>query len=346
MTTYDCNEYKNCPKELTGNFIDYTNKDILKFLFVGCWGVYCKTGEQETLKFKKEKIKKNTDNYGGRDTSDAMIEFTKDNKVDAVLLAGDNVYNDYPDEERKKLILEGKVSNYNIDKQLSLGFEKCMANVNTERFLIGVGNHDIETCYVLNQQLNYRNPKWYMPALSYNIIYNLKDFKVNLIFIDTNMYEDNWCQGKYPENAKEQQFKWLGEVLIKYDKNENKVWNIVIGHIPFIANPHKEVKDVRKEEDLYNLIEKYSSYINLYMCADEHNQQYISIPGMPPQVISGSGGAILDEKIFTKNFIEKYTDFARATFGFVDVNITSDYLKFTFKSTVPSRYGDITYTIL
>ena len=123
-----------------------------------------------------------------------------------------------------------------------------------------------------------------------------KRFYINLIFIDTNMYEGKWCQGLYPESAYSEQDKWLGQTLLY--KSDVKVWNIVIGHIPFLSNPHKKDMNIRKVQQLYNLIQKYSNQIDLYMCADEHNQQYITQPGMPPQIISGSGGASLDENIF------------------------------------------------
>ena len=69
-----------------------------------------------------------------------------------------------------------------MPKQLDKGFEKCMGKVETDNFFIGVGNHDIENCDVINEQLNYKNTKWKMPALSYNVLVKMNGFNVNLIF--------------------------------------------------------------------------------------------------------------------------------------------------------------------
>lgn len=323
----DCTNYKDCPKYLSYYKENTQNKFI--FLFVGCWGVYCKEGISPVVKYKKGKFTTEEGLYGEKYVINAMYNFTDQNgEVDAVVLAGDNVYSNPPDEERMKLIVDGKSSLYDIDKQISLGFERCIGTVLSKEFLLGVGNHDIENCYVLNQQLNY--PGWTMPAISYNIVYKIGNMIINMIFIDTNMYEDKWCQGRYPENAKREQDEWLGSVLISSDEPH---WNIVIGHIPFISNPHKvkgEIVKPRIEIELYELIQKYNDKINLYMCADEHNQQYITLPNMPPEVIAGSGGALLDENIYLAEGVGEYTQLYRSTFGFISTNVSPELIELNF----------------
>lgn len=337
----DCTNYDHCPKG-SQNIKDI-DKERFSFLFVGCWGVYCKSGSHTSYKAKDGKIKKSTSNYGGKDCVNLMIEYSEKNQIDAVVLAGDNVYSYTPtpellDQYKNNEITDEdfKKSLYNMEKQLSLGFEDCMKKINVSTFLLGVGNHDIETCDVLNQQMNYKDEKWIQPGLYYNYIYKLKDqTNVNMIFIDTNIYDLKYCNGKYPETARENQLAWLKQSLI----NDKNTWNIVIGHIPIVCNSHKDDTYCRITPDLYTDIKlaNENNSIDLYMCADEHNQQYIdALDNIPPQVIAGSGGAVLDENI--KICSEINTLLAQVTYGFVSVNITASNINLTFLSTKPEEY--------
>ena len=319
----DCTDYTNCPKEII--YEEKIPDNVFTFLFVGCWGVYCKKGKHKVAKYKDKEWSYKDVIYGQGYVVPMMIEYSQINRINAVVLAGDNVYSDIPDENLKSIIEQDetkKTSLYNIDKQLSKGFEDCMAGINTDQFLLGIGNHDIENCYILNKQLNY--PNWNMPGLSYNILYRLNTYNINMIFIDTNMYEKKWCQGVYPNYAISEQDKWLGHILQVSPKN---TWNIVIGHIPFWANPHKGKE--RVEIKLLELIQKYSNLIDLYMCADEHNQQYITLPNLPPQVISGTGGAVLDNISISEN-LKNYTHVCRSEFGFVSVNVSNSQINLDF----------------
>lgn len=342
----DCSEYNNCPKEKNFYNTDFKNTNSFSFLFLGCWGVYCKDGEHilEIYKKKEKEWKQEKVKYGAHSVVKSMTDFTKINgKVNAVILAGDNVYSDTDLTDEDRILIEkGEKSIYNIDKQLDVGFLKCMKNVDTDIFLIGIGNHDIENCYILNKQINFKD--WFLPSLSYNIVYNLNNFFVNFIFIDTNIYEKTWCnQDNYPENAHEKQAIWLTHILNQY--NNSNTWNIVIGHIPFLANSHIQKEIVRYENLLADLLTKNSNLIDLYMCADEHNQQYINTN--PPQVISGSGGAVLDEKIYINDNeydLKNKTLFSNASFGFVNVSLTIDTIILTYHSSTNS-YSPTTFTI-
>ena len=406
-TKIDCTNYKNCPKEIPKpkllDYTDETEKNSFDFLFVGCWGVYC-SGKGTTVKsYNKKKDIFEEDKktrYGQKEVVDSMVTFSKENKQDAVILAGDNVYNDndpienvkeevikagkklndnekipdiidfflkkidaFPKEVTKDVVLsylekikseENKINKkikkvfkqvksqlLNMPKQLDKGFEKCMGKVETDNFFIGVGNHDIENCDVINEQLNYKNTKWKMPALSYNVLVKMNGFNVNLIFIDTNMYDDAWCQGAYPEDAKNNQEKWLESVL---SESEN-TWNIVIGHLPFACDPHKQVEDkttklkvtkLRTTAGLLELIQKNTSKIDLYMCADEHCQHYVEYKirddiFFPPEVVAGSGGTKLEDKIW-KFLPDDQAKLRRVTFGYVSVKVSAKELALTFHS--------------
>jgi hypothetical protein len=350
-TNYDCEDFNSaiCPKGVTSIINNIVSKDV-RFIFTGCWGVYCKTGKNKQFKLKdtskKDKEKKvDTQDaskyvvYGGKDVAEAMIEYSKRYNITAVILAGDNVYSDYPSDEQLKYIKKITEENnkdeikrikyelYNMDKQFVVGFEKCIRRVIAKDFLVGIGNHDVETCGILNKQLNY--PEWTMMGLYYNYKYKLNDGQIiNLVFIDTNIYEGKSCTGSpYPHNAKVDQLKWLEYVL-----NENKdSWNIVIGHIPFLANSHKEGKSLRLEPNLQQDLTRFENLIDLYMCADEHNQQYITYPKMPKEIISGAGGGILDENMETVDVLISHTKYRQSKmFGFVGMLINSENIFIEF----------------
>jgi hypothetical protein len=380
MSGYDCTDYDKCPKEKVVQENFYINNEEFNFLFVGCWGVYGKQGNLEEENWDGEKWKPKSKTYGQESVVKAMKKFVEQKgHQQAVILAGDNVYSDskIPIDSDFKAEIEsyGKHYSYNMDKQLQEGFIDSMSKVPTDHFLIGVGNHDIETCGTINKQLNYKENNWTMPGLSYKIMYKYKEnpenpeknFKVNLIFIDTNMYKKKWCfkvksplhpleEQKYPEDAIKNQAEWLGKAL---DKSRN-TWNIVIGHIPFYCSSKKELKKEEGKkpklnvfnEELYNLILSYAEYIDLYMCADEHNQQYITdlvdedtgptyihdyngCRKLPPQVIAGSGGTVLDPEFYPvkDSELEKATKYHQSIFGFVSVKVNSKNISVNFNDT-------------
>lgn len=403
----DCTEYKNCPRNIKQQTLDYKGKDSFNFLFLGCWGVYCSGKGTKIKSYNKknnifeEDIKSK---YGQKQVVDSMVKFSETFQQDAVILAGDNVYSDiYPSEEiqnaiikagedlkdikdvegskemleiikfflknindisdskytekvSKKVVLEilekfqtsteakfafnkkinkafkqVKSQLFNMEKQLDEGFAKCISNVNADNFFIGVGNHDIESCDVINKQLNYHKNKWKMPALSYNILVNMKGFDVNLIFIDTNMYDKKWCKGEYPDDAIIEQEKWFKSIL------SNEAWNIVIGHVPFACDPHKETNGeiiTRVTEGLIELIADNREKIDLYMCADEHNQHYVKYKdgniSFPPQVIAGSGGNKLDTTIL-ESLPREQVLLSRSVFGYVSVKVTKEKISLKFE---------------
>lgn len=344
----DCSDQNNidCPRYATIDPLDLnktrhadTSTDERQssgdytFLFVGCWGVYCKEGKKTVSKLKKGVWKDEKVEYGQQQVVEAMTNYSNINRVNSVILAGDNVYSDYVDPNKRDSTT--KSGSYDIDKQLSEGFTECMKSINTDKFLIAIGNHDAESCYILNRQLNYRESGWNLPAMSYNIIERVNDVVINFVFIDTNMYTEIWCDGNpYDEGSMIKQKEWLKHIV---SQNRPHVhWNIVIGHIPYIYNSHKYDKKSDKipkkyiyEKNLYDCIKESSAYIDLYMCADEHNQQYItSYDNMPPIVIAGSGGSALDDVFRAEE--ETTTHLAESSFGFVSVNVKPEKINLTF----------------
>jgi|LakMenE01Jun11ns_1017448.scaffolds.fasta_scaffold9929219_3 hypothetical protein len=338
MQEWDCKNYDRCPKEFI--IEDRINKDDFNLLFVGCWGVYCRDDIDEDGSEYRQKI-----------VSQAMADYSKQHQIDVVILAGDNIY----ESNDKSLKHLPKPLRYDINKQLDDGFIHCMRDIKTDRFLIGVGNHDLETCEIITKQIQYTQRNWTLPALSYRVLYQMRKFYINMIFIDTNIYKKKWCRTDpnqkapaYPKEAQVSQAKWLKNQL-EIGKTKN-AWNIVIGHDPFYTRSHKNRTIIRSEQEFLQLIKENAEYINLYMCADEHNQQYVSnliVNGkdifyndhrftdsngikLPPQIIAGSGGTKLDRSISDEEELTRATQFYQAAFGFVSMSIGKDHIKFQF----------------
>jgi hypothetical protein len=275
----------------------------------------------ELLKKDKPEI------YGQSSVIEGIGKYSNKHRTDALFLAGDNVYSYENPKPLLTEIIKGAInaqsiaklptkkayksnsdySGQDIEKQLSDGFKHCITalNPNTQIFL-GIGNHDIQTCKDLNEQINYKNKnlddsdlnkKYQLLGTYYNVVYEMKDYKVNFIIIDTNMFsEDFHCDGStYTQNQKEAQNQWVISAL----KTNACKFNIIIGHCPYMANPHKikkkDKKDKKdKKEDggkvvtvepihnqelqaLFDMIKNDTGCpkVQVYMCADEHNQQFL-----------------------------------------------------------------------
>lgn len=335
----DCSIYENCLKNQQ-LVVDLSSENMLHMLAVGCWGVYCDGGEYIITKYKKKKLEISKIIRGQRQVAEALIRYSYENKVSDMYLSGDNVYqlgistnNDVAVDnfiKEKRALVEKMTGleidllhNFDIDLQLSRGFEKCFNRAKIERFFVAIGNHDIENCNVLNKQYNYKHPQWNMPSLYYNVVYQMKNFKINVIVLDTNMFEDEptKCDQKpFSDDQIGEQIKWALSVAKKGD------WNIVIGHIPYLANGHKKDKHPILRQNLSKLI--HAMEPQLYICADEHNQQFIQTD-KTAIVIAGSGGTALDD-ILDKPI--PGTEYQNSIFGFVSYQILKDSLKLTFIS--------------
>jgi hypothetical protein len=322
-------EKKNYVIELDHNSID--------FIAVGCWGVYCDQGEVLVFKEKKKKIEQQLIKRGQKIVADSIEKYVKENRaIKDMFLAGDNVYqigikpNEHTEnnpliqkylEDEYGLVVSDKNSLFNIHKHISLGFEKCFNKIPIERYFIAVGNHDIETCEILNSQLSYNG--WNMPSTYYNVLYRLNNnVTVNVIVVDTNMFDfsdgsPDKCDGtKYTDEERERQLNWVRSV-------NYGMWKIVIGHVPYMANGHKANKPILKRPELAKIFSIVSPQV--YMCADEHNQQFLYDSELKMGiVICGTGGTALDENI--EDGFPEITLYKGVHFGFSHFNVSRDAL--------------------
>jgi hypothetical protein len=370
----DCTDYsddKKCPKKLQ-IIKEKSNSNSLNVIMTGCWGVYCWDGEQTLLKYNPPPDTKDENHpffiedkgkiYGSKRVVNGMIKYTNIVDTACVFLAGDNVYgynipkdklvelvNKGTPPDKKMYKLDNSISSQEIDIQLQTGFLDCFNNVKVEDFYVAVGNHDVATCYDLNRQLEFAtnpNNKYRLPGVYYNVVYKMKDYNVNFIVIDTNIFEEEpvSCSGKkYDKQVATKlintQVEWVLDTL----KKEKCTWNIIIGHIPYKSNPHKQKKD--KPNFILNtnldylftkIKEQNSSFpkVQAYFCADEHNQQFLyDKSNNMSLIVAGSGGTVLDKKIIKGKYWdggdEVSTLFYSNNFGFVS---------FSFGSTLKIKY--------
>jgi len=194
--------------------------------------------------------------------------------------------------------------NLNISLQFSKSFGDCFQNLKVGNYFLALGNHDIETCNILNHQMNYKhNDENVIPGSYYNVIYkdkNNKDF-LNVFVLDTNLFESTPkdCEGKpYLQEMIQEQINWFREQL----ENTKCSFNIVIGHIPYKAIGHKSSTPFIHNENLDPIFKiiKHANTSNVkvqaYFCADEHDQQVLfDTENRLHLIIIGSGGTTLDD---------------------------------------------------
>lgn len=331
----DCSTYENCLIEHKTIIPEDIESDMLHLAFVGCWGVYCNNGKYRYIKKKKGQEEIVEVIRGQKTVARAIREYNKLHPVPIsdMFLAGDNVYQEGVNEENKNI----PIGVYNMKNQLRKGYKNCFAKTGVERFFVGIGNHDIEDCNILNTQKNYNGPRWNFPSLYYNVLYNVKTengpFKVNVIVMDTNMFDvdDKELSPDEPQRCDKtpysvgqlfSQKKWVRETI----KQERADWTIIVGHIPYLANGHKKKNHPVYRIELANFIREVAP--DLYICADEHNQQIIK-DGKTTIIVCGSGGTSLDP---IESPLIQDTVFAKSDFGFLALELTNRNLVVHFVS--------------
>ena len=291
--------------------------------------------DKEELKYQ-DFFKTETKKRGQRTMSDYLKNFQP---FTSLFLAGDNIYeyseisdilirelNDKIEtwkfsseksiENFKKLFVTNSIikkdragirelyKNLDISLQFSNSFGDCFLNLQVGNYFLALGNHDIETCKILNHQMNYKhNDEKVIPGSYYNVIYKDRNDEniLNVIVLDTNLFEPTPkdCRGKpYLQEMIQEQINWFSEQLT----HSNCPFNIVIGHIPYKAIGHKSSTPFIHNENLkpiFDIIKEVNSKqqkVQAYFCADEHDQQVLfDTENKLYLIIVGSGGTTLDD---------------------------------------------------
>ena len=312
------------------------------FLVCGCWGTYCLDGYIKTDEVTETcAISTTYELYGEESVANGIKELClADPSISSIILTGDNIYANPL--KRNRAIHDYQVSNtlakycgmtkqekldisYDIEEQLGTGFGQCFGEVDKDFFVL-VGNHDVkrDSCIDFFTQLQYgeNNPKWHF-GLYYNMVIQSSDGAplLNIMCIDTNVYSEGKICGKSGESIiayKEKQAVWLRDTTAAVDAK----YNIVIGHVPAVANGHKFKTQVVITSELKALLTEVNP--QLYICSDEHNQQFLyedsSNTGF---AVLGSGGTILDENVFLNGLGEIGPDKSTATLS--DIGVKTYY---------------------
>lgn len=259
-------------------------EDSLDFFSFGCWN--------------KDECKK--DNAFSR-----IIEHLEKSKFDFGIISGDNIYPD------KSIDKDGKkVKIYEKDRFIK--GKECLHRLKIPIYSI-LGNHDIESCKVYNEE-QQSDKLWFLKNY-YSIIYQLNGFNVLFIFIDTNLFEkekilnEDTCYKHF--NIKEKKAKmieWISTQLILQCDHI-----FIVGHEPIFGYKDKKKNKVtpyQKFSDLFDILKDSNRKMLYYICADIHNYQNVEIKigdTFINEIISGTGGAspdLLKKKLLTeKDFV-------------------------------------------
>lgn len=204
--------------------------------------------------------------------AESMLELTKRETINSILLLGDNIYED-------------GVSSLD-DPQFETKFERPYERIN-KVFHMCLGNHDYgnsdstigkgrEKYQVQYSQLS---KKWSMPSK----YYSFKRGPCEFFFLDTNFefMSERMIMKQYHE-------------MLKKIKNSKSKWNIVCGHHTWrCVGGHGNSE--RRHEVFMNDLLKDGSRIDLYMCGHDHCKNLI-LKRNPytnkqiPIVVIGTGG--------------------------------------------------------
>lgn len=241
--------------------INFTNKITninpsgkLQFIVLGDWG---------------EK-----GNFFQKQVAVSMNEFMLKEKVDFIITAGDNFYQD-------------GVSDVN-DSHFKSSFEDIYPFAQSIPWFITLGNHD----YMgdIQSLLNYseKNSSWKIPN-SYYSFEVLSKKKVLFLISDTNEFVRmlGFSYRSYMnEESRIAQIKWINENL----KGNDHLWKIVIGHHPiYSAGEHGDTKSLQGK--FLETLE--ANQVDFYISGHEHDLQYLKNPNKKLHfLISGAGSKL------------------------------------------------------
>lgn len=171
----------------------------------------------------------------------------------------------------------------NVKKNVDIGFD-IIAKDDVPHFIL-FGNHDVAKYDTMLYQIKktYDNTtinssitfgKWILPGANYLLKIKTHHLECYILMIDTNVFVDKF-DGLPTDRTNIQ-----ASILSWIDKTLDEVKKLgpvfIAGHHPFFAFGHKMKNPIIENSGLsviYDLMIKHG--IKFYMCADEHNFQYI-----------------------------------------------------------------------
>ena len=306
----------------------------MRFIHFGCWnefGYKIKSKTKSALTYTLDELKK----------------YTKSNKTDFIIIAGDNYYKSIKDSSNT-----GNEENY---KYFKSGFDGLPKSI--KKYLI-FGNHDINdqikltepikdklypnladitttNCKILNLQQRYGDNSKQKYTVFNDILFHEYNSTL-IIMLDSNILNlfnkmNIGCYKYLFDSFEKTNSTTMNELIlhqinsiIKLIESKKHIQNyIFVAHHPIVASKNSKDKlIVVKNEGLVNLFtnQQLHSLINnkniFYLCADVHLYQYglVTINSLNiKQYIVGTGGAHLD------NYNANETEF-RNVYGIKGLN--------------------------
>lgn len=240
-----------------------------------------------------------TGNDNQRAVARAMASFASETRIDAMLLAGDNFYNDLKSVD---------------DPEWAIRFEQMYdRNVLNFPFYATLGNHDYEKDE-WKVQLEYpkAHPESRFKLYSqwYRIGLPVKDPLITILMLDSNktlLGDEKWNEQK----------RWLHEQLSSPKRTK---WTIAVAHHPLWSNGSHGDNGVLQKE--WGPI--FSEFgLDLYVCGHDHDLQHLQIENFPVSlVLCGGGGANIRPMA-----VDKRGPFSKSAFGFAYLAVSEDELR-------------------
>lgn len=246
--------------------ISISNQE-LSFNFIGCWNSMCHVASRGDHKGL----------MGQPYISLLMKEFNQTLNPQFTILLGDNIYD-------TKIKKGDSKDNIYIDPNNNFNYGiACFDLPHTHKLFALLGNHDVDKIDLLKYELNKTtfdnqiiSSQWILPTNYYNFIVDMDSYKINFIQLDTNMFVkeeySNIVDNDTINDLAIRQLQWLTKIL---EINNDKI-NIISGHHPIFAIGHKEKNPLITNHDMlqiYKILLEHN--VKFYICADEHNFQYL-----------------------------------------------------------------------
>jgi len=244
-----------------------------------------------------------------------MLEFTKQNKVDAVLSLGDNFYN------------YGVRSVHDPQWQ---DYENTFHPIQCPFYAI-LGNHDYLGS--IKAQIEYAsfntNTYWKLPFRYYDKTFVSNGFSVHVFFLDTftlcphesrmnsiamgmHHFDDLFGQKEW------EQYRWLERNLEK----STSTWKIVVGHYPVFSNGHHGNTD-DLVQDLFPILKKHK--VDFYVCGHDHDLEFMRKDDIN-FIVSGTGCSSNPVSLSHQTIYASDS----TTFGFHMMQFTKEFVRFGF----------------
>lgn len=332
-----------------------------------CWGVYCDDGPSGRIGVAMKELIARGQERTAQAIYDLSAKCEKGNHkaYDTFIFAGDNVYPNLLGEPVKKES-DGKVKYtfpHDFELQFLEGFIKCYKKAREfmPLCLMASGNHDIDyETEQFTKSNTHPDSGWYMPHFFYSKLLRTDGgMTVNIMVMNTNVYDKKYISKCGYEGGPKKLRVDQNAFITNTIKENLHGWNILVGHIPIYFCAHgKEGKQTTGIEcpenvnddlaqDITEIMVATKCGIDVYVCGDEHNQQYIRALdktrvrkggvetkfNLPPQVVCGSGGTKLDEHLcMLESGIQNDILYSRPTFGFFRMVISQEKIALSFWS--------------